>query len=561
MDLFVKILFIALFFAATIFIGFYCRKKATNSNDFVLGGRNVGPWLSAFAYGTSYFSAVIFIGYAGSFGVAFGVSAFWIGIGNALIGSWLAWALLGRKTRIMTQSLNSSTMPDFFAKRFNSEGLRIFAAIIIFIFLIPYTAALYNGLSYLFNVTFSASVPYWVWILIISVATGLYVIIGGLMSTALNSFVQGLIMLVGIALVIIFALNINGGLMGSFEALATKGWQFTSLFGPDPVHLLFVVLLTSLGCWGLPQMVGKFYSIKNENQIRKGSVISTAFAIVVAGGCYFLGGFGLLFLNADKSNTKTIIPDMVAQLPVVIVAIVLVLVLAASMSTLSGLVHTSASTVTFDLLDRKKKMPEKKKMTWLRILVVAFIIVSAGLAIFQVYGPANLTKDIASLMGISWGAISGAFIGPFFFGLYWKKTTKASVYASFISGIIISVVGLALSLAGVDAKIQSESAGFTIRWFDFADSIYMGVLAMILSFIIVPIVSSFTNKPENVDEIFKCYSHKVIVTSDVALTEDLKKEEPTEEESKEENEEVKNDDYEPLVEATNESVVIHVNNE
>ncbi len=510
MDLFIKILFIALFFAATIFIGFYCRKKATTSNDFVLGGRNVGPWLSAFAYGTSYFSAVIFIGYAGSFGWAFGVSAFWIGIGNAVIGSWLAWALLGRKTRVMTQHLNSSTMPDFFGKRFNSKGLKIFASIIVFVFLIPYTAALYNGLSYLFNVTFSASVPYWVWILIISVATGAYVIVGGLMSTAINSFIQGLIMLIGIALVVIFALQLNGGLMGSFEALAEKGWQFTSLFGPDPVHLLFVVLLTSLGCWGLPQMVGKFYSIKNENQIRKGSVISTLFAIIVAGGCYFLGGFGRLFAN-EKS--ATIIPDMVAQLNVVIVAIVIVLVLAASMSTLSGLVHTSAATVTFDLIDRNKNLPEKKKMTWLRALVVIFIVVSAGLAVFQVYGPKELTKDIASLMGISWGAISGAFIGPFLYGLYWKKTTKASVYASFISGILISVVSLTLSLAGVTAQIKSTH----YLWFDFADSIYMGVLAMVVSFIIVPIVSKFTKAPENVDELFKCYEKKVIVSSGEVL--------------------------------------------
>ena len=525
MDLFVKILFIALFFAATIFIGFYCRKKATNSNDFVLGGRNVGPWLSAFAYGTSYFSAVIFIGYAGSFGWLFGVSAFWIGIGNALVGSWLAWALLGRKTRIMTQHLNSSTMPDFFAKRFNSEGLRIFAAVIIFIFLIPYTAALYNGLSYLFNVTFSTAVPYWVWILIISVATGLYVIIGGLMSTALNSFVQGLIMLVGIALVVIFALNKNGGLMGSFEALADKGWEFASLFGPDPVHLIFVVLLTSLGCWGLPQMVGKFYSIKNENQIRKGSVISTAFAIIVAGGCYFLGGFARIFAEQKSS---TVIAEMVSTLPMVIVAIVIVLVLAASMSTLSGLVHTSAATVTFDLMDRKKTMPEKKKMTWLRILVVVFIIISAGLAIFQVYGPQNLTKDIASLMGISWGAISGAFIGPFFYGLYWKKTSKASVYVSFICGVTIAVVGLVLSLAGVHPQIKSTSSGFNILWFDFSDSIYMGVAAMVLSFIIVPVVSAFTKKPENVDDIFKCYNQKVVVTSDVALTEKTEEQEEKE---------------------------------
>jgi len=520
MDLFIKILFIALFFAVTIFIGFYCRKKATNSNDFVLGGRNVGPWLSAFAYGTSYFSAVVFIGYAGSFGWEFGVSALWIGLGNALVGSWLAWALLGRKTRIMTQHLNSSTMPNFFAKRFNSEKLRIIAAIIVFVFLIPYTAALYNGLAYLFNVTFSADVPYFVWILIISIVTAVYVIIGGLMSTAINSFIQGIIMLVGIALVVICALNLNGGLMESLKALATKpgvgGWEFASIFGPDPVHLIFVVLLTSLGCWGLPQMVSKFYSIKNENQIRKGSVISTAFAIVVAGGCYFLGGFGRLFAN---QKSATIIPDIVSSLNVVVVAIVIVLVLAASMSTLSGLVHTSAATVVFDLMDDKKKMPEKKRMTWLRIFVLVFIVVSASMAIFQYYGPKELTKDIASLMGISWGAISGAFIGPFLFGLYWKKTTKASVYVSFIVGILLAVLSLVLSLTLTgDARGNVQWRVNGLLFFDLADSIYMGVLAMVLSLIIVPVVSLFTKKPDNVDEMFKCYSQKVVVTSDVALT-------------------------------------------
>ena len=516
MDLFVKILFIAIFFVATIFIGFYCRKKASNSNDFVLGGRNVGPWLSAFAYGTSYFSAVVFIGYAGSFGFAFGVSAFWIGIGNALIGSWLAWVLLGRKTRIMTQHLNSSTMPDFFAKRFNSKGLRIFAAIIVFVFLIPYTAALYNGLAYLFNVTFSPDVPYFVWILIISVVTALYVIIGGLMSTAINSFIQGIIMLIGIALVVIFTLNINGGLMGSFKALAGKGWQFASMFGPDPVHLIFVVLLTSLGCWGLPQMVGKFYSIKNENQIRKGSVISTLFAIVVAGGCYFLGGFSRLFA---EQKSATIIPDIVANLNVVVVAIVIVLVLAASMSTLSGLVHTSAATVVFDLMDSKKQMPEKKRMTLLRVFVLIFIVVSAGMAIFQYYGPKEFTKDIASLMGISWGAISGAFIGPFLFGLYSKKTSKVSVYASFILGITISLVGLVLGLADVHPQITSVHSDYTILWFDFSDSIYMGVLAMVVSLISVPLISRFTKAPDGVDNLFECYNQKVIVPADLALAE------------------------------------------
>jgi len=506
MDMFVKILFIVIFFAVTFYIGFYCRKKAANSNDFVLGGRKVGPWLSAFAYGTSYFSAVIFIGYAGSFGLAFGVSALWIGLGNAFIGSLLAWKVLGKRTRQVTQKMKSATMPDFFGKRFQSKGLKIAAALIVFIFLLPYTAALYNGLGTLFSNCFSSAVPYWVWILIISVATGVYVIVGGLMSTAINSFVQGIIMLVGIILVVVGVLAKNGGLQGSMDALAhldLNSWKFTSLFGPDPVHLLFVVLLTSLGCWGLPQMVGKFYAINDGKQIQKGALISTIFAVIVAGGCYFLGGFGRLF----DTNKGTVITTMVSSLNVVIVAIVIVLVLAASMSTLAGLVHTSSATVTFDLIDRNKNCSEKKKMTWLRVLVVVFIAVSAGMAIFQVYGPARFTKDIASLMGISWGAISGAFLAPFLFGLYWKKTTKASVWVCFITGVGISVIGLILSLAGVHPQIATNSATGKILWFDFSDSIYMGVFGMLIGFAIVPIVSSFTKKPDHelVEELFRAY--------------------------------------------------------
>ena len=540
MDMFIKILFIVIFFAVTFYIGFYCRKKAANSNDFVLGGRKVGPWLSAFAYGTSYFSAVIFIGYAGSFGLLFGVSALWIGLGNAFIGSLLAWKVLGKRTRQVTQKMKSATMPDFFGKRFQSQGLKIAAALIVFIFLIPYTAALYNGLGTLFSNCFSNAVPYWVWILIISVATGGYVIVGGLMSTAINSFVQGIIMLVGIVLVVVGVLMQNGGLTKSIGELSNKGWQFASIFGPDPVHLIFVVILTSLGCWGLPQMVGKFYAINDGKQIQKGALISTIFAVVVAGGCYFLGGFGQLFM-AEGVNKGNVITKMVSSLNVVVIAIVIVLVLAASMSTLAGLVHTSSATVTFDLIDRNKNCSEKKKLTWLRVLVVVFIVISAGMAVFQYYGPARFTKDIASLMGISWGAISGAFLAPFLFGLYWKKTTKASVWACFIAGVGISVIGLALSLAGVHPQIASHltinGQDFKILWFDFSDSIYMGVLGMVIGFAIVPIVSSFTKKPDHelVEELFRAYEIDKEFAEEISVAyEDADKYEAKEEEKAEE---------------------------
>ena len=264
----IKIILVLLFFSVMIGIGLYCRKHSTDVNGFVLGGRSVGPWLTAFAYGTSYFSAVVFVGYAGQFGWRYGIAATWAGLGNAFIGSLMAWAVLGRRTRIMSQYLSSATMPDFFGKRFRSNPLKNAASIICFIFLIPYTASLYNGLSRLFGMAFS--VDYSVCVIIMAVLTGIYVVAGGYMATAINDFIQGIIMLIGISAVIVAVLESKGGFTEALAGiaqisdpnaatpLAKSPGIFASFFGPDPVNLLGVVILTSLGTWGLPQMVQKF---------------------------------------------------------------------------------------------------------------------------------------------------------------------------------------------------------------------------------------------------------------------------------------------------------------
>lgn len=284
-----KLVILIIYFAVLIGIGLYCRKHATDVNGFVLGGRSVGPWLTAFAYGTSYFSAVVFVGYAGQFGWKYGIAATWAGIGNAIIGSLLAWVVLGRRTRIMSQHLDSATMPQYFGKRFGSNPLKIGASVIIFIFLIPYTASLYNGLSRLFGMAFN--IDYSVCIIIMATLTAIYVIAGGYMATAINDFIQGIIMLFGIVAVIAAVIHSKGGFMSALQGLAnvsdpavsdTPG-IFASFFGPDPFNLLCVVILTSLGTWGLPQMVQKFYAIDNEASIQKGTVISTIFALIVSG--------------------------------------------------------------------------------------------------------------------------------------------------------------------------------------------------------------------------------------------------------------------------------------
>ena len=518
--MFIKILLTIVFLCITVAVGIYSRKQAKSVDGFVLGGRSVGPWLTAFAYGTSYFSAVVFVGYAGQFGWKYGMSASWIGVGNAIIGSLLAWLVLGKRTKLMTQHIQSRTMPDFFGTRYSDEGLRVAASIIAFIFLIPYTAGVYMGISKLFEMGFG--IPYEYCAIIMAMLTAVYVILGGYKATAINDFIQGIIMLFGITTVIAVVLNNQGGLTEAIakmgEAVPTahdledksglfanfQAGDFASWFGPAPLSLLGVVVLTSLGTWGLPQMVGKFYSITDESAVRRGTIISTIFALVVAGGCYFLGGFGRLFPEPAFSIVKhkyaydSIVPSMLETLPDVLIALVVLLVLSASMSTLASLVLTSSSTMTLDLIYRDKKSQEgeveggeiddtvaekieRRKVLVMRVLIVFFIVLSLMIAL-------NPPQFIAQLMGISWGALAGAFLAPFLLGLYWKGVTRIAVWACFVWGVGLTVVNMMLGNA-------------------LLNPIDCGAVAMVGGFAVVWIVSLFTPKMKraSVENIFKCY--------------------------------------------------------
>ncbi|MBR7019234.1 MAG: sodium:solute symporter [Prevotella sp.] len=504
----IKVLLTIIFLAVMIGVGLYTRKQASSVDGFVLGGRAVGPWLTAFAYGTSYFSAVVFVGYAGQFGWKYGMSSTWIGIGNAVIGSLLAWIVLGRRTKLMTQHIESRTMPDFFGTRFADQGLRVTASVIAFVFLIPYTAGVYKGISTLFEMGFG--IPYEYCVIIMAILTAVYVILGGYKATAMNDFIQGIIMLFGIVAVILAVLNIQGGLSAAVGKLAelpsdadpAVNGGFATWFGPDPWNLLGVVILTSLGTWGLPQMVGKFYSITDESAIKRGTIISTIFALVVAGGCYFLGGFGRLFgtppvLPNGKLAFDSIVPSMLVTLPDILIALVVLLMLSASMSTLASLVLTSSSTMTLDLIYRdKKSLPgevedgtiddivaekiERRKVVVMRVLIMFFIAISLLIAL-------NPPTFIAQLMGISWGALAGAFLAPFMLGLYWRGVTKASVWACFVWGVGITVVNMII--------------GNPIN------PINCGAIAMVGGFVVVWLVSLVTPKmpKKTVDSIFECY--------------------------------------------------------
>lgn len=512
----VTVIALAIFAVAMIAIGIYSAGKARTIDGFLLGSRSIGPWVSAFAYGTSYFSAVIFVGYAGQHGWNIGLGSIWIGIGNAVLGCLLAWLILAKRTRTMTHNLNVKTMPEFFEARFKSTPLKVVAAVIIFIFLVPYSAAVYKGLGSMFTTIFP-TVSVNIWMLVIAVLTAVYLVLGGYVATAYTDFVQGIIMIVGVvAMVIAVSMNPDvggfGALMSNLRAIPDNGdgitgAQITNLFGGTSAKFLCTnILLTSFGTWGLPQMVSKYYAIKDTKSIKTATIVSTAFAMIIGCGAYFIGSLSRLVLHNElpEGGVDAVIPNTLLTalgdpniITTIILAMILILLLSASMSTLSSVVLTSASAVSVDLIPTvSKKYNPKNQMSVTRILCFLFVILS------YIFATMNISI-IVNIMSFSWGVVSGCFIGPYIWGIYSKKTTKAGAWCGMAAGfLVVAVTTIVLTIQAMGADGAAVGAAFGAASKKAPE---MGVAAMAVSMIAVPIVSCFTKKPtaEEIKEIFK----------------------------------------------------------
>lgn len=497
---------------AMALIGCISYGKSKTLDGFLIGGRNIGAWMTAFAYGTTYFSAVVFVGYAGQHGWNIGLGSIWIGVGNAVLGCLLSWLLFANRTRKMSKHLGSKTMPEFFEKRYDSVGLKILAAIIIFIFLVPYSAAVYKGLGSLFSAVFPG-IETWVWMLMIACLTAIYLVAGGYVATAYTDLVQGIIMIVGVVCLIatVLAHESVGGFSGLIKNLAafesvpndpnpTTGAQLTNIFGGSSFKFLcFNIMLTSFGTWGLPQMIGKFYAIKDTAAIKRGTVISTLFCLIIGCGAYLIGSTSRLILGGvlPEGGVDSVIPSVLMQvlsgdtLGIVLLAVIMILLLSASMSTLESVVLTSASAVAVDLIPalRKKETKPQTQMFLTRVLCLIFVACSF------IFATQNI-PIIVSLMSFSWGVVSGCFIGPYIWGLFSKKITKAGAYAGVFAGLLT---------VGIATLVISLQSGFSVAA---KYSPEMGVAAMAVSMIAVPLVSAFTKKADaaRTAEIFSCYT-------------------------------------------------------
>lgn len=490
---------LALYAAGMIAIAFLTRGRSGSVKDFLMAGKNgLNGWMSAFAYGTTYFSAVIFIGYAGNFGAQYGLASVWIGIGNAIIGSLFAWLVLAKRTKNMTMRLEAKTMPEFFEKRYGSKRLKLVSAVVIFIFLIPYSASVYNGLSSLFGIVFG--IPGWVIMIILAALTALYLFFGGYFATALSDFIQGIIMLFGVVLMVIFFMNYES-ISWNLDELVNSpelGWfTFESsregIYG-STVSLISLILLTSLGVWALPQTIHKYYAIRDKKAINQGIIVSTVFALIIGFGAYFTGALSHFFPEFAGVSSDNIIPMMLAKvIPTGLIGIIAVLILSASMSTLSSVSLASASVVAVDIYKGKinPEADDKKVNITMKTLCLVFVAISVLLAVLnEKFGIAA----IAYMMGISWGTLAGCFMGPYVLGVISKKVTKSAVWASIVSSLVLTVVLVIFF-------------GFHRNGFDcgFAKAIQdgvkcspmIGVICMAFSVIVTIAVSAFTKKPSD----------------------------------------------------------------
>ncbi|MDR2346700.1 MAG: sodium:solute symporter family protein [Planctomycetaceae bacterium] len=480
----------AFFFIVILIIAGWGLRRTSDVHDFFLGGRTLGAWFLAFSYGTAYFSAVIFVGFAGKFGWQFGLDSLWVGLGNAIIGSGLAWLILGKRTRRMTHNLNVKTMPEFFAARYETNGMKIITALIIFIFLAPYSASVFTGLSYLFEIVFERRVSFTVVLTCISLVSFVYVTCGGYKAIARIDFIQGMIMFGGSVLMVYVVAKNYGGMTAAASEISNKLSEKVlsgEIKSPAWYVLPSVVFMTSFGVWGLPQMVHKYYAIRDENEIKRGALITTIFALVIGCAAYFTGAMTHL-MSSDKIpktgsggiNFDQLVPDLLAShLPQVLLAVILLLVLSASLSTLSSLVLVSSSAVTIDLYKGyvNPSVSSKGELLLMRLLCGVFILISYLIALFK-------PGWIVSLMSISWGAVAGSFLAPYLYGLFWKRTTKLGAYSGMWCGLVISnslYWYWFFTESPMDAGAKAPLAAS---------------IAMIIPMAVVPIVSLITPPPK-----------------------------------------------------------------
>ncbi|OYD15644.1 hypothetical protein CH330_05275 [candidate division WOR-3 bacterium JGI_Cruoil_03_51_56] len=429
---------LVLYLLALLIIGIVSSARMKSSAEsFYLGSRSIGPWVTAFSFVSAYYSSVVIIG-GGGFGYKFGMATLWIGATNVVVGTLLAWIILGRRTRKMTGRLRSITMPEFFARRYRSSAARLISALVITIFLILYSVAILKGMGHAFEVL--VSIPYLYGILLSGLMIIIYVSLGGYLAVVWTGFFQGWIMLFGLVLLTIMALGKVGGLEQLFSRLGEIN-SGKYLYTPGIwgwAGLVSYSMIVSFGVWGMPQLVTRFYSIKSSSVLKLGTILATiggSMALLP----YFNGALARVLYPALKNADKAIPTLVKGTMPCWASAVFLAAVIAAGMSSFAAVLIVTVSSIVKDLYhDTFRGRPSQRKQIMIsRLTSVAIGIIALIVAIKP---PAM----ILVITGFAWAAIASTTLWPYVLGLYWRRATRAGTLASMISGCIVSLVWMAL---------------------------------------------------------------------------------------------------------------------
>jgi len=464
MDILFFVISMVLFASIFIFLGYLGYKKTKTVEDYFVAGRKMGALLIAFSYGATFISAVALIGFSGIASV-YGHSILWLAFLNVFVGIFIAFVVYGLRTRKMGLSLNAMTLPELLGNRFNSVKLQQASGLIIGIFMVAYTSAVFLAIASLFQVTFG--IPYWLCVVVFTLVVGIYLIVGGLYAVMWTHAVQAIVMLVGMIILMVGIYTMLGGIGPAHEAAAGLTPEMLKSIGspaatqapngltsmPPVLSQPFMMVLTlifgvGIGVLAQPQLITRYLTAKNEKALRLAVPYGGIFILLMTFTAFSIGPLCnvLMYQNNIMYPTKEVAGVMVANpdavIPTIInelfpswfILIFLFAILAAAMSTAAALFHTAGASIGRDVYEKslKRKISPEKSIFITRIATFAIVIATLIISL-------NPLDVVAYMTAFFFGLMACTFLAPYTLMLYWKKTNRTGVWVGMLGGFLFTI--------------------------------------------------------------------------------------------------------------------------
>lgn len=446
---------IVLYLLVMLAIGFVFSKKNSNSTDFYLGGRKMGPLVTAMSAEASDMSSWLLMGLPGLAYLAGVCDPTWTAIGLG-IGTWLNWFFVARRLRRYSANINAITVPEFFSKRYHdsSNVLNAIAAVVIIVFFIPYTASGFAACGKLFNSLFG--VDYTVAMVISALVIVGYTIMGGFKAVSTTDFIQSIVMTLALIVVVCFGVSKAGGLeavmdnakeLSGYLAMNATYDVATNTAKPYGILTIVSTMAWGLGYFGMPHILLRFMAIEDEKKLVLSRRVATVWVFIAMAIAIFIGVVGLGMTNAgaleflEGSSSETIIvkiAGLISQhgiLPAIIAGLILAGILAATMSTADSQMLAAASSVSQNIVQDffHAKLSEKQSLLIARIAIVVISVVGVFLA-------RDPNSSVFKIVSFAWAGFGGAFGAVMLCSLFWKRSNRWGALAGMISGGVMVFV-------------------------------------------------------------------------------------------------------------------------